>query len=108
MIFTVRFDRLYGYKRTYRNVYIVRLENDKIIRIRDICFHEGNIFNGRDKKKALLKVVFDKNVDEELIFGKIRFRTTFDSGIEMPVSRIPRTLQLVSINQKLPTVKKPL
>ncbi len=106
MISIIQFGRLYRYKRTYRNVYIVHLDNGKIIRIQDIYFHKGNIFNRRDKEKAFLKAVFDKDVDKKLTFRKIRFRIIFGSNIEVPTFRTSKTLQPTSINQKPPTAKK--
>ena len=86
-----RFGRLYGYKRIYSKVYVVRLDNGKIIRVWNIRFYEGGVFGGGVEEEALFEAVFDEEA-EEFIFGVVRFRTTFGSG-ESPVPRVPMILR---------------
>ncbi len=64
MMSTIQLGKLYSYKRIYNNVYIVRFDNGNIIRVRDICFHEGDIFNKNDKEKALFKTIFNKETEK--------------------------------------------
>ena len=91
MMFIARLGRLYGYEGIYGKVYVVRLDNGKIIRVRDVRFYEGGVPGGGVEEEALPKVVFDEEA-EELILGAVCFRTTFGSG-ESPVSRAPVTLR---------------
>jgi len=76
---------LYGYKEIYRKVYIAYLDNEKIIRVRDIRFYKGDILDKKDKRKTLPKVVFNKEV-EKLIFGEVCFKTIFGSS-KLPILR---------------------
>ena len=91
MISTTRFGRLYNYKGIYNKVYVVRLDNKKIIRVRNVRFYEKGIPGKSVEEKTLFEVVFNKET-EEFTFRVIRFRTTFGSG-ESPALRIPMTLQ---------------
>jgi len=83
MISTIQLERLYNYKEIYGKVYIVHLDNRKIIRIRDVRFYKGGVFNRNIEEKAFFKTVFDKEI-EEFTLGTIRFKTIFDSN-ESPV-----------------------
>jgi hypothetical protein len=87
MIPIARLERLYGYKRIYNKVYVVCLDNRKIIRVWDVCFYEGGVPGGDVEEEALSKAVFDEEA-EEFIFGVVRFRTTLGSG-ESPALRAP-------------------
>ncbi len=91
MIPTIRFGRLYNYKKIYGKVYIVCLDNGKIIWVRDVRFYERSVFGGSVEKKALFKVVFDEEI-EELIFRTIRFKTTLGSS-KSPALQVLITLR---------------
>ncbi len=80
MISMVRFERLYGYKGIYSNVYIVYMDNEKIVYIRNSRFYKGNVFNKREKEEAFSEVVFDEEGEEKLTFGKVQMRFMFSSG----------------------------
>ncbi len=89
MILIIWFEKLYNYKKIYNKVYIVYLNNGKIIQIQNIHFYKENVPGKNVKKKALFKTVFNKET-EKLIFETIRFKTMFDSN-ESPVSQISMT-----------------
>ncbi len=74
-----RFEKLYSYKRIYGKVYIVYLNNEKIIWIQDIRFYEKDVPSENIEEEALFKVIFDEET-EELILKTVRFKTMFDSG----------------------------
>ena len=110
MISTTRLEKLYGYKKIYNKVYIVCLNNGKIIRIRNVRFYEKGVLGGSVEEEAFFEAIFDKET-EELIFRTIYFKTTFGSN-ESPVLRILITSQFqkTEIQIELPidklTVKK--
>ncbi len=79
MIPIVRFGKLYSYEEIYGKVYIVRLDNGKIIRVRDVRFYERDIFGESVEEKTLLEAVFDKET-EKFTFRTICFKTTFGSS----------------------------
>ncbi len=89
MMPTARLGRLYGYEGIHGKVYVVRLDNGKIIRVRDVRFHEGGVPGGGVEEEALPEAVFDEEA-EELTPGAVRFRTTLGSG-ESPAPRAPVT-----------------
>ena len=84
-----RFGRLYGYKGIYSKVYIVCLDNGKIIWVWDVRFHEKGVPGGGVEEEVLFKAVFDEEV-EKLTFRAIRFKTTLGFS-ESPISRTPVT-----------------
>ncbi len=79
MIPTIQLGRLYRYKEIYNKIYIVRLDNKKIIWIQDVHFYKEDIPDEKDKGKALFKAVFDKEA-KEFILGKVRLGTMFGSS----------------------------
>jgi len=79
MISTARLGRLYSYKRIYGKVYIVCLNNRKIIRIRDVRFYKRSVPDGNIEEEALFKAVFNEET-EEFTFRTIHFKTIFGSG----------------------------
>ncbi len=91
MIPTIRLDRLYRYKEIYGKMYIVYLDNGKIIRERNVRFYKKDVPGGDEEKEILFEVVFDEEA-EKLIFRTVRFCTTLGSG-ELPVLRAPMTLR---------------
>jgi len=78
-----RFGKLYGYKEIYSKVYIVYLDNGKIIRVRDVRFYEKGVFGGDIEEEALFEVVFNEKI-EKFTFGIVYFKTTFGSS-ESPI-----------------------
>jgi len=72
MMPTIRLEKLYGYKRIYGNIYIVRLDNGQIIRARNIRFYKEDPPVGKVDEETLPKAVFDEEA-EGLIFGEIIF-----------------------------------
>ncbi len=95
MISIVRFGKLYGYKRIYSKIYIVCLDNEKIIRVRDVRFYKRGVPGRNVEKEAFFEVVFDKET-EELIFGTICFKTIFGSG-KSPALRVSVILRFQEI-----------
>jgi len=89
MMPTARLGRLYGYKGIYSKVYIVRFDNKKIIRIRDVRFHKRNVFDKDEEEEAFPKAVFDKEA-KKLTLRTVCFHTMLGSG-ESPVPRTPMT-----------------
>ncbi len=107
MISTTRLEKLYGYKKIYNKVYIVCLNNGKIIRIRNVRFYEKGVLGGSVEEEAFFEAIFDKET-EEFTFGIVCFKTTFGFS-ESLILRISITLWFQKIEiQTEPLIDEPI
>ena len=106
MMPTTRFKKLYSYEKIYNKVYIVRLNNRKIIRVRDVRFYKEDVPGRSVEEEVLFKTVFNEKA-EEFTFGTVRFKTTFGSS-ESPILQIPMISRFQETEAQVkPPIDKP-
>ncbi len=65
MIFIACINRYYSYKSIYSNIYLVRIDQtERVIRIRNIYFDEGDLYIEDLLKNKIYKIIFD-NIEKD-------------------------------------------